>query len=164
MHDASTHLSSSGPRAGILVKHFGTQDFYAISLYHAGLTLWAYGLLNKGLHRKQMLTSHPGRNHRASIAEGHGVFFLDGIESAETQKFVALNRAIPVISKRQMPPTNEGVVEMVPLDDPKAVMETVISVLQLNHRVHAIPPLAENLTHLMHDLSRVATMITRKRQ
>ncbi|CAO2653589.1 Nn.00g030000.m01.CDS01 [Neocucurbitaria sp. VM-36] len=142
------------------------QAFHAVSLYHAGLTLWAYGLLSQRLHRKKTPALHSnGRDldHRGLVADGQDVVLLDGVESSETQKFIALNRAIPVITKRHMlPPVNQDAVEVVSLNDPKGVMETVISVLQLNHRVNAAPLLVENLTHLMHDLSRVANKVIRK--
>ena len=144
------------------------QDFYAISLYHAGLTLWAYGLLTKGLHRVPKQTNtNPTQTRRESTYEGNEVVFLDGMETAETQKFIALNRAMPAVRRRHMSPTGQDGDDKVFLDDPKAVMETVISVLQENHGVDcgwAVPPLVENLVGLMRDLGRVASKVMRKYQ
>lgn len=146
------------------------RDFYAIALYHAGLTLWAYGILSNEVNRssekrsRSFSTSGPG----VSLPQTQDVVFLDGIESADTQKFIALNRATPVIRRRSSPfnkDTNDTG-EALSLADPRAVMETVMNVLQQNHCTvngKIVPPLVENLTHLMQDLSKAATQVNRKR-
>ncbi|KAF2029021.1 hypothetical protein EK21DRAFT_43882, partial [Setomelanomma holmii] len=129
------------------------QDFYAISLYHAGLTLWAYGILTQRLHR----TKKPcGRDYdrRGITSDELDIVFLDKAETGEKQKFIALNRGNPAITKRDNSASvDRSSLEAVSLNDPKRVMETVVGVLQFNHRAHTVPPLVENLTRLMDDLS-----------
>ena len=153
------------------------RDFYAVALYHAGLTLWAYGLLSKDVARalpQNKAYSETLSDKRSSVSLSHHqhqeTVCIDRRESPDTQKFIALSRAVPAIH-RVSPDLHlhnnhgeqsiEGVErqELVLLDDPKAVMETVISVLQNNHQLtheRLVSPLVENLIHLMRDLSRAA--------
>lgn len=133
--------------------------FYAVALYHAGLTLWAYGLLTNGVRRIQRHTptSGAGSNHQGTINTNVAIY-LDGIESGETQKFVALNRAAPAIKRRTFAHGDIVTEEAIYLDNPKAVMATVISVLQDHFQnLKFMPTLVENLIHLMEDLGKVAT-------
>lgn len=146
------------------------RDFYAIALYHAGLTLWAYGLLSNETNRppERRSRSFSTSGHRNSMSLSQEAVFLDGSETADTQKFISLNRAAPVIQRRSLPSDKPGVEsgDTVSLQDPGAVMETVINVLRQNHNAgngKHVPPLVENLTHLMQDLSRAATKVGQKR-
>lgn len=134
------------------------RGFYAITLYHAGLTLWAYGLLstsNTGEHRQRQ------RERSISTPQSSDqtleIVFVDGPDSPSAQKFIALNRARPAIHGFK---TAEQ--EAIFLDSPRTVMEIVIRVLQENHGRQGekfVPPLVENLTHLMRDLSRAAMRV-----
>lgn len=134
--------------------------FYAVALYHAGLTLWAYGLLTNGVRQIPRQSVAPGAsaNHQIPSTDPNGVVFLDGLESGDTQKFVALNRATPVIERRETASGNAITDKVVYLDDPRAVMATITAVLR-NHfyNLKILPTLVENLIHLMDDLGKVAT-------
>lgn len=133
---------------------------YACALYHAGLTLWAYGLLTNGIRpvHRQSLAPTATSIHQVPRSDGNGTILLDGLESGETQKFVSLNRAAPAITRRGISPGNFNTGEAVFLDDPKAVMATVISVLRDHYQnLNITPTLVENLIHLMQDLGKVVT-------
>lgn len=140
--------------------------FYAIALYHAGLTLWAYGLLTKGVRQVQ---NQAGALGASSSHQGHNVdptsiIFLDGMESVDMQKFVALSRATPVIRRRDISSQNADADPVVYLDDPKAVMSTIAAVLRDHFQnLEILPTLVENLIHLMDDLGKVATTRTAKK-
>ncbi|THY69553.1 hypothetical protein D6C86_02421 [Aureobasidium pullulans] len=137
--------------------------FYAVALYHAGLTLWAYGLLTNGVRRMHGQSVGPGSssNHQIPSVDPNGVVFLDGIESGDTQKFVALNRATPVIHRRDTASGNAISDTVVYLDDPQVVMATITSILRDHfHNLKILPTLVENLIHLMDDLGKVATTRT----
>lgn len=148
------------------------RDFYAIALYHAGLTLWAYGLLTNDVDptTSRQKRPHSGYAPKTGDSSSQGIVLLDGPESAEVQRFIALSRAAPAIrtysssSARQNEQTPS---EAISLDDPSAVMESVINVLRRNIGAPTrggTPPLVENLTLLMLDLSRAAAKVGKKRQ
>ncbi|KAG9570649.1 hypothetical protein KCU71_g1226, partial [Aureobasidium melanogenum] len=139
--------------------------FYAIALYHAGLTLWAYGLLTKGIRQVQNQAVALGAtsSHQGSNVDPTSIIFLDGVESVDMQKFVALSRATPVIRRRDTPSQDAGADSIIYLDDPKAVMSTIAAVLRDHFQnLEILPTLVENLIHLMDDLGKVATTRTAK--
>ncbi|KAL1894203.1 hypothetical protein Sste5346_005989 [Sporothrix stenoceras] len=120
--------------------------FYAVAVYHAGLTLWAYGVIS------QM---------RASADKGNAPFStpclqvcLDGVESPALPVFFTLGRHMPMVgsSRRGM--------DLFPLSDPQSVMDVVLATLQGNFPTSAneevVPPLVENLMQLLRDLGLAA--------
>lgn len=130
--------------------------FHAVSLYHAGLTLWAYGLLTNGLRQEQKHGTN--KNRDGPVLNGNSVVFLDGIETGDVQKFVALNRATPAICQRRLAVNGANKEEAVFLDNSEAVMATVAAILQSNYQTRRFTPtLVENLVHLMGDLGKAAT-------
>ena len=134
--------------------------FYAVALYHAGLTLWAYGLLTSGIRQIHRQSVGSGRNSSRQVpsTDLNGVVFLDGVESGDIQKFVALNRATPVIHRRDNASGNALSDTLVYLDDPRVVMATITSVLRDHFLgLKILPTLVENLIHLMDDLGKVAS-------
>lgn len=147
------------------------RDFYAIALYHAGLTLWAYGILvnESSQPDAQRPRSFSSSGARAATSLSQEVVFLDGHETADTQKFISLARATPAIRKRSAvfkQPEGTDSRDVISLDDPRSVMDTVTNVLHQNHGATSgktVPPLVENLTHLMQDLGRAATKFSRRR-
>lgn len=146
------------------------RDFYAIALYHAGLTLWAYGLLSDRPSGTKPRRPRSDSISRTSVSSDQlqDTVFLDGHETSDTSKFIVLNRAKPVIRRWPLSrnASGENAIDAVSLHDPQAVMETVISVLQLNYGAPnrtTIPPLVDNLTSLMQDLSRAASKLSKKR-
>ncbi|KAG2001420.1 hypothetical protein GB937_010154 [Aspergillus fischeri] len=119
----------------------GLRDFMAIALYHASLTLWAYGVVffhNMDNHSQQL--AGPTLQHK---------IWLDGVESEDIQCFITLHRGIPVL---------QGLghaEETVFVGDPQAVLETMIKVMQQNHHHETstqTPPLVDNLVHLLEKL------------
>lgn len=144
------------------------RDFHAIALYHAGLTLWAYGILSIEMNRLPLRRSRSYSNSVTAVPPPQEVIYLDGLESAEMHKFISLSRATPVIQQWSFAsadknPDSRDNKDPITLDNPKAVMEIVINVLQGNYEGKLVPPLVENLTHLMQDLSRAASKISIRR-
>ncbi|GFF97527.1 zinc finger protein zas1 [Aspergillus udagawae] len=117
------------------------RDFMAIALYHASLTLWAYGVVfchSMDNHGQQL--AGPALQHK---------IWLDGLESEDIQRFITLQRGIPVL---------QGLghaEETVFVGGPQAVLETMIKVMQQNHHLETstqTPPLVDNLVHLLEKL------------
>lgn len=182
-------------RAASMMTADTLRDFYAIAVYHAGLTFWAYGILANdyskrpaaaaALQRSASFVSNAASRPRLSSMSQETVF-LDDQETAESQRFIALGRATPALRRRnglavaagggqqQQQAINQSVRdfssdvdEAIFLNDPKSVMEVVTDVLQQkyaggNNNTCVAPPLVENLTHLMQDLSNAATKVSRK--
>jgi hypothetical protein len=151
------------------------RDFPAVALYHAGLTLWAYGLLSVEIDRPHRLTQRTLSTGAIDFANVNskgdaGIAIIDEEESAATQKFIGVSRATPAIrsrdaGKHSQSTNGEGGDALVFLDSPTMVMQAVISVLQRNHgaaRGRSISGLVENLTRLMYDLSYAASKINVK--
>ncbi|GAB7355625.1 hypothetical protein MBLNU459_g6348t1 [Dothideomycetes sp. NU459] len=152
------------------------RDFYAIALYHAGLTFWAYGILandskKPALRRSESFAGDGSRPRLSSVSQE--IVYLDDQETAESQRFIAFGRATPALRRRTGPTHGMGQSiatfsdgdEAVLLNDPRSVMEVVTDVLQQKHsstNMRAVPPLVENLTHLLQDLSNAATKVSRK--
>lgn len=152
------------------------RNFSAIALYHAGLTLWAYGLLSDRPNQQgQKSDAHSTVARQAhGPANNHGeLAVLDGEDSTQVQKFIALDRATPVLlrtnkavpaeltSTADQPEADEHVL----LDSSEEVMKIVIGILQCNHgpgNGRGASPLVENLCKLMQDLSHAASKIQRR--
>ncbi|KAI5805164.1 fungal-specific transcription factor domain-containing protein, partial [Geopyxis carbonaria] len=116
--------------------------FYAVAVYHAGLTLWAYGKLPI-----------------VSIAETFppdpadtAVVWLDGEETMEVRRFIETKVGRPGIRG------GSGDVEHAFLTTPGLVLKIVGSIIRGNAEDArdpgaALPPIVENLIQLMTDLS-----------
>ncbi|KAF7184664.1 hypothetical protein CNMCM7691_005976 [Aspergillus felis] len=117
------------------------RDFMAIALYHASLTLWAYGVVfchNMDNHGQQL--AGPALQHK---------IWLDGLESEDIQRFITLQRGIPVLQGL------DHAEETIFVGDPQAVLETMIRVMRQNHHHETstqAPPLVDNLVHLLEKL------------
>lgn len=148
------------------------RDLPAVALYHAGLTLWAYGVLStKAAESHRAGTRSTDYANVSSLAKTANIAVLDGEESIATQKFIGVGRAVPAIHRRSVsgqldPSSGDGRKGLIFLDCPKDVMEAVIGVLQRNHGITAkyrpISSLVENLVRLMSDLSHAASKINVK--
>ncbi|KAL1957491.1 hypothetical protein VTO42DRAFT_5954 [Malbranchea cinnamomea] len=125
------------------------RDFVAIAVYHASLTFWAYGVI---------LNTPEGSSkaHRSEVGYAAQPVWLDGTETTDAQRFIALERGIPGIrgvDNSQSPAF---------LDNPSAVIDVVVGILKRNHEMSGEqqqqqhqstkPPLVENLIQLMHGL------------
>jgi hypothetical protein len=129
------------------------RDFYAIAVYHASLVLWTYGVISR---------SKLPRNEDGSVMPSNPAgtpnIFLDGLETPELQRFVALGRGNPLISCSPTPGGDPG--EVVALANPEASMNVMLSTLRKNFwdqdDAEATPPLVDNLMQLLRDIGKAA--------
>ncbi|KAH7156053.1 c6 zinc finger domain-containing protein [Dactylonectria macrodidyma] len=124
------------------------RNFQAIAVYHAGLTCWAYGIISL---KNEPRGSDTQRTHLHSPAT---TIWLDGPDTSDVRRFIALGRGIPSIGfprSAEMPSTG-----LISLSDPVHLMGVVLNTLQNNMEPHtggaSIPPLVENLIQLITDL------------
>lgn len=134
------------------------RDFYAIALYHASLAFWVYGMISLGSSRskaRRQSHSFASANQYDFAAADDDLVYLDGDDTPETRRFIAIQRGIPVIHD-----INGGVAR---LDDPQAVMETVVCVMSTNCSggTKGMPPLVENLSKLIKDLGNAGRIVRR---
>lgn len=129
------------------------RGFYAIAVYHASLTCWAYGLISQ--------TKGSLRNSATHASEQLSVVWLDGTDTAEVQRFIALGRGRPSIGST-LENTSAG--GLITLFDPEAVMNAVVAMLRSNFPSSLsgddAPPLVENLVQLMRDLGRAGGSVS----
>lgn len=128
------------------------RDFFAVALYHCALCFWVWGVCSLGTSRTKQLSNHdiPG--------EGDELIWLDGEDTPDTRRFIAISRGIPMIrGHTRNGESNQGC----RLDNPKAVMESIINVMSRNctNGSNVLPPLVENLGQLMRDLGNAAWIV-----
>ncbi|CAK7233779.1 hypothetical protein SBRCBS47491_008727 [Sporothrix bragantina] len=122
--------------------------FYAVAVYHAGLTLWAYGVITqaRALSDKGSMQLN-GENTNLQV-------YLDGNESPALPAFFTLGRLTPAVGSCQ-----QGM-DPVPLSNPQAVMDVVLGTLRCNFPAathgEGVPPLVDNLIQLLRDLGQAA--------
>ncbi|KAL4770127.1 hypothetical protein BDW60DRAFT_209313 [Aspergillus nidulans var. acristatus] len=121
------------------------RDLMAIALYHASLTLWAYGMV----HLRMICP-----DKRSAVGTGlGGSVWLDGPETEDIHRYIALQRGTPAL---QCPGDAR---EAVFIEDPTAVLTMMIEIMQRNH-CHDVftrtPPLVANLVHLLERLRDVS--------
>ena len=107
-----------------------------------------------------MGSSHPTRMRDHHIGgEIEEPIWLDGEETADTRRFVALSRGFPMIRASSRLDAEGGGCRV---DNPKAVMETIIHIMAKNcsHGSSVLPPLVENLGQLMRDLGNAAWIVS----
>ena len=139
-------------RAADLFPFNHLRDFYAVALYHSALCFWVYGMCSMGSSRSSRM---PDQLMGGEIEE---LVWLDGEETADTRRFVALPRGIPMIRASSRLDEEGGGCRV---DNPKAVMETIIHIMGKNcsHGNTVLPPLVENLGQLMRDLGNAAWIV-----
>lgn len=123
------------------------RDFVAVALYHASLTIWAYGIASRmvdfGNARPHSASTRPPR----TPLESHRVL-LDGEENDDIRRYIALERGTPSLqsAQRNTPPIS--------LNNPRAVLEIVIGVMGRGYDSSSEqkPPLVENLLYLIERL------------
>ena len=148
-------------RAAVAFPQNQLRDFYAVALYHASLAVWVYGMVSLGSSRSRM------RRTENVIVNGNGddeVVFLDGEDTAEARRFIALSRGVPAIRDHSSQSQADGRVKQgyARLDNPKAVMEVVIGILTRNCTAGSsgMPLLIENLAQLVRDLGNAARIVS----
>ncbi|KAK8161814.1 c6 zinc finger domain-containing protein [Phyllosticta citrichinensis] len=118
------------------------RDFWAIAVYHASLVLWTYGVIR---HATSISKSTPMASNfpATSIMDTNlglstqGIdseVWLEGPESADVQRFIALGRGRPCISAIASSERNasSSVPELVSIEDSEAVMKVTSEVLRRN--------------------------------
>jgi hypothetical protein len=140
-------------RAADLFPSNHLRDFYAVALYHSALCFWVYGMCSMG---SSQLTRMHDHHIGGEIEEP---VWLDGEETADTRRFVAFSRGLPMIRASSRLDAEGGGCRV---DNPKGVMETVIHIMGKNcsHGSSVLPPLVENLGQLMRDLGNAAWIVS----
>ncbi|KAH9863488.1 hypothetical protein IAQ61_009766 [Plenodomus lingam] len=109
-------------------------NFNAITVYHAGLILWAYGYL-----KQSSAASSPVDNLQINA-------ILNGDDVLNARRFITLDRGIPSIRSLRSQ-------TIVPLDNLAGVMDELIHLLRGQYdAVEACPPLVGNLVLLLEGL------------
>lgn len=146
-------------RAAAVMPPAELRDFYAIAVYFASLTMWAYGYVTAttppGSERSKapsLPCRTPNSSHNISLV------LLDGPETRETRAFVASGQGTPALSPaspRFTPSSHDGHVEFITLGDPNAVLKSARDLYRNNFPVleEPLPPLVENMGNLLRDLS-----------
>ncbi|CAJ2501732.1 Uu.00g045850.m01.CDS01 [Anthostomella pinea] len=119
------------------------KDFYAVGVHHAALALWTYGVVTRAT-RNQPPANMPQE-----------VVYVDGIESAEIQRFIEFGQGRPTIRGQRC--ENGQEIES-GLEDPRACMIIVQEILRMNfgNGQDLLPPIVENLCHLINQLGGAA--------
>lgn len=124
-------------------------NFYAVAVYHASLTCWAYGLLSqKKLSRE---------SESAATPTPPRAVWLDGPDITDFGRFIAMGRGTPSIGP--MPNAESSASGLVPLSDPVSVMGVVLGILRNNTPSPKSTPLVENLVQLMLDLGEAGSSV-----
>lgn len=125
------------------------RDASAIALYHAGLVFWAYSIL-----------TNADKTARQSQNGVDPEIVVDGDNSAHLERFVMLNKGVPVI-KLNGPNPRTNQVSSIPISDARRVMKAIVDLLHLNNGTASeeCPPLVENLSKLMRSLGNAARSI-----
>ena len=138
--------------AGQLIKATGSlpplqlRDFNAVALFHAGLTLWAYGQAGRMFTAERSDISEGAavtRSHSASQA-----VWLDEDETITTLRYISLGRGQPTLhgARPDLPSA--------PLSDSKAIIETLLETMNRGDGEPLRPksPLVENLMRIIEHL------------
>lgn len=152
--------------AGQIIKHIrllpsqNLRDFAAVALYHAGLTLWAYGTVRQAPNCQPppMISSTPSKDMQQSAAmaplppysrDSMNIdpikVYLDGIQADDVNRYIALERGTPVLQGF------DGDAMPVHIYHPQAVLDLMIKLMEQNYRwkLSQQPPLVANLIHLV---------------
>lgn len=147
--------------AGQIIKHMkllpsqDIRDFVAIALYHAGLTLWAYGTIKgeRNLQQPQILASKSPLDVQQLNANEHHApadldsikVYMDGGQTDDVYRYIALERGTPVLQGF------EGDTIPVHVYHLQAILDLVVRVMEQNYRWKPSkqPPLVANLIHLI---------------
>ena len=128
------------------------RDFYAVALYHSSLCFWVYGMCSLGSSQSmQTANQHIG-------GESDEPIWLDAEETPGTREFVASSRGIPIIRSSSR---HDGRGSACRVDNPKAIMETIIDIMMKNcsNGNNVVPALVEVLGQLMRDLGKAAWLV-----
>lgn len=127
----------------------GVREFFAVAVYHASLTFWAYGVLRLGGERMNAMDHSSG--------DESTLVWLDGDEVEDVKRFVALGSGSPCFSAAG---------QVAKISEPGKVMNAIISVLKgvddngsARDGQTVVPPLVENLSQLIRELGSAARAV-----
>ncbi|OWO98568.1 hypothetical protein B2J93_2886 [Marssonina coronariae] len=131
----------------------GLRDFFAVAVHFAGLTLWAYGHL-----------SPPASEYATAIGteriDPNAIAVVDGPETRETRAFIAGHLNAPALSSVEASERNSSTAEQsrslhLRLDEPNVALKIARDLYRSNFPTMdgPLPPLVENIGHLMRGLS-----------
>lgn len=142
---------AKGIRPGML------RDFIAIAVYHASLTLFCYGVIQRA-----------GKDFEQSGSPVLGeCFALDGSGSNRSERFLSFGQGSPYVSANAIEGHFDATAGDALLTDPQAIMRVCLQILERNFEVQGEtravkqPPLVANLSQLMRDLMGGADFVFR---
>lgn len=133
----------------------GIRDFFAVAVYHASLTFWAYGVIG--------LTEHStGGNN----TDADGYVWVDEEECEAVKRFIALGRGVPCFSVSY----GAGDTQKAMISEPWTVMEHIVGIFKpwrdapegfSAEQQSTAPLLVENLSQLIRELGTAARAVMR---
>ncbi|KAI1128422.1 hypothetical protein F5Y10DRAFT_240667 [Nemania abortiva] len=119
------------------------KQFYAIGVHHAALALWTYGVVTRATRNQ------PTGNMSQQVV------YIDGPESTEVQRFIEFGQGRPTIRGVR---SDDGQNVESGLEDPRSCMEISQEILRMNFNTgqELLPPMVENLCHLIKQLGEAA--------
>lgn len=120
------------------------KQFYAVGVHHAALALWTYGVVTRAT-RNQAFANNPNE-----------VVHIDGLETTEVHRFIKFGRGRPTIRGVRSDDGRQD--SEAGLSDPRACMEIAEEILRINFNTgqEPLPPMVENLCHLIKQLGGAA--------
>ncbi|KAJ4989590.1 C6 transcription factor [Stagonosporopsis vannaccii] len=120
---------------------FHLRDFQAMSLFHASLAFWAFGLAQR------MFAQGQGSGKRAAspVTDVRRAVYLDDEETSATYRYITMDRGIAAIRNSKPEP------HVVLLSDLKSTITAMMELLAHGDSEPALPnsPLVEKLLHVM---------------
>ena len=123
------------------------KDFWSVAVCHAGLAVWAWGVVRRA--------NHPAGAGAEEVDGGVGaVCLLDGEETAAVRAWVEYGQGRPVVCGVE----GGGGGECAALGDPRACMEVAQEILRANFvgGWEGLPPLSENIIVVLKQLEKAA--------
>ena len=130
---AATWHASQIIRSTKLLSPGNLTDIYAIALFHAGCTLWVWGLMQK------VQPISPDMNGVKAV--------MDEDEVLEVMKFLRTGRGRPCLRGRAG--------ELVPLDDPATVMDLISDIVMSKSGQKPLPLTTEEVLRFMQGFSTI---------
>jgi hypothetical protein len=127
------------------------RGFYAIAVYFASLTLWAYAQLSSNTRQNHLQS----RSQRPQMRdEGPLQIWLDAPETRDSRTFISMAHGVPGLNMS----TKDRSPIFTPLDDPNVVLKIAHEIYRANFplRDEPLPTLVENLGNLLRDLGSLA--------